>query len=90
MADAAREAAGCIIYAGYKKRDGTYSCDLLTAKSRLVSNTIPRNELEGVRLMAGMMEDRKKGRQDGRAECRTDGRKECRQNAGMQECRRQE
>ena len=54
-ADAAQSAAGAAIYACSKLGDDTFSCYLLTARSRLVAKTIPRNELEGVRLMAESM-----------------------------------
>ena len=54
-ADAATEAAGCMVYACYQKRDGLFSSELLTSRSKLVNFTIPRNELEGVRMMAQTM-----------------------------------
>ena len=52
ISDAAEVAGGCAIYAGFKKRDGSYSCKLLTSRSKLLHHTIPRNELEGIKLMA--------------------------------------
>ena len=55
MADAAQNAAGSAVYASFECKGNAYSCQLLSAKSRLVARTIPRNELEGVRLMADMM-----------------------------------
>ena len=51
MADAAKYAGGAIIYAGRKLKDGTWSCALITAKSKLMKSTIPRNELSAVMLM---------------------------------------
>ena len=50
ISDAAVSACGVAVYAGVPLPDGTYSCTLITAKSRLVSDTIPRNELCSVLL----------------------------------------
>ena len=33
-------------------RDGSYSCRLVYAKSRLMRNTVPRNELEAILMAA--------------------------------------
>ena len=52
LSDAAENACGCAIYAGFQMKDGNYSCKLLTARSKLISQTIPRNELEAIKLMA--------------------------------------
>jgi hypothetical protein len=52
LADAAEGAEGTAIYAGTKLPDGHYTCDLIMAKSRLMSHTVPRNELEAILLMA--------------------------------------
>ena len=52
VADAAARACGCTIYAGVRRPDGHYTCDLLLAKSKMVHSTIPRNELEAVVLAA--------------------------------------
>ena len=52
LADAAEGAGGTAIYGGVKLPDGSYTCDLLMAKSRLMSHTVPRNELEAILLMA--------------------------------------
>ena len=52
VADAAAKSCGCAIYAGVEKDDGSYSCNLILAKSKMVHSTIPRNELEGVVLAA--------------------------------------
>ena len=52
MSDAAEKAGGCAIYASYLLRNGNYSCMLLTARSKLMNQKIPRNELEGIKLMA--------------------------------------
>jgi hypothetical protein len=52
LADAAEGAGGTAIYGGFKMQDGSYSCSLLLSKSRLMSHSIPRNELEAIGLMA--------------------------------------
>ena len=57
VSDAAVSAGGCAIYGTYLQTDGKYSCKLLVAKSRRMKGTIPRNELESVRLMAEMAHD---------------------------------
>lgn len=57
ISDAAVSAGGCAIYGSFLKTDGTYSCALLTAKSRMMKDSIPRNELEAVRLMAEVASD---------------------------------
>ena len=51
ISDAAANAGGAAIYASYRLPDGNYSCSLLTAKSRLLDGTIPRNELSAIMLM---------------------------------------
>lgn len=57
LSDAAVSAGGCAIYGSYKRADGSYSCKLLAAKSRMMKFSIPRNELEAVRLMAELAND---------------------------------
>ena len=52
LADAGEGAGGAAIYGGIEKPDGTYTCNLLFAKSRLMRHTVPRNELEAIVLMA--------------------------------------
>lgn len=52
LSDAAVCAGGAVIYASYKLRDGSYSCQLLTSKSKLLDMSIPRNELSAILLMA--------------------------------------
>ena len=52
ISDAAELAGGCAIYGCYKRTNGQYSCGLLTARSKLLGNKVPRNELEGIKLMA--------------------------------------
>ena len=52
VSDAAESAGGAALYAGYLLPDGSYSCQLLTAKSKLLNSSIPRNELEGILLMS--------------------------------------
>ena len=51
VADAAKCAGGAIIYAGRKMLDGSWSCAMITAKSKLMKSTIPRNELSAIMLM---------------------------------------
>ena len=52
ISDASDKAGGCAIYGGYQLPDGSYSCSLLCSKSRLMRNTVPRNELEAILLCA--------------------------------------
>jgi len=52
LSDAGKDAAGTIIYAGRKLLDGSWSCALLAAKSKLVDKTIPRNELSAILMMS--------------------------------------
>ena len=51
LSDAGEYAGGCAIYASYLLKDGSYSSQLLTAKSRLMNFSIPRNELMAIKLM---------------------------------------
>ena len=57
VADAAEHAGGAACYAGWLLKDGSYSCQLLTARSKLLTQTIPRNELESVKLMTELAVD---------------------------------
>jgi len=50
VSDASDRAGGCAIYGGYKLPDGSYSCSLLCSRSKLMKNTVPRNELEAILL----------------------------------------
>ena len=50
VTDAAESAIGAAVYIGFQRPDGSYTCRLLTAKSRLLSGTIPRNELAAILL----------------------------------------
>ena len=50
--DAATTMCGCAIYARFKRKNGDYSCQLLTSRSRTTTSTIPRNELEGCLIAA--------------------------------------
>ena len=59
VSDAAESAGGCAIYGSFLLTDGTYSCRLLTSRSKLMSQSVPRNELEGIRLAAIMAADLK-------------------------------
>jgi hypothetical protein len=52
LADAGEGAGGAAVYGGVEKPDGTYTCNLLFAKSRLMHHTVPRNELEAIVLAA--------------------------------------
>ena len=52
FADAAHDAGGAAIYAGVQVAPGVYSSSLLTAKSRLMKGTVPRNELSAIMLMS--------------------------------------
>jgi len=54
LSDAAVTAGGAAIYASYLCTDGSYSCQLLTSKSKLLDLSIPRNELSAVLLMSEM------------------------------------
>ena len=51
ISDAAAHAGGVAIYIGFELQDGSFSNQLLTAKSKLLSATIPRNELIAILLM---------------------------------------
>ena len=51
LSDAAEHAGGAVVYGGRKLRDGSWSCSLITAKSKLMKSTIPRNELSAIMLM---------------------------------------
>lgn len=50
--DAAERMSGCSVYARFKLSDGSYSCQLITGRSKTAHFTIPRNELEGIALAA--------------------------------------
>ena len=50
LSDAGKHAGGAAVYAGRKIRDNFWSCSLLGAKSRMMSETIPRNELSAILL----------------------------------------
>ena len=51
LSDAGEQAGGAAVYAGVELTDGTYSCGLVAAKSKLMSGTVPRNELSAIMLM---------------------------------------
>ena len=57
VSDAAANAGGGCIYAGVKLPDGSYSCKLLASKSKLLKESVPRNELEAIRITAGLAYD---------------------------------
>ena len=52
LVDAAEHAGGAAVYIGYELPDGSFSCSLLTSKSRVMSGTVPRNELSALLLGA--------------------------------------
>ena len=54
VSDAATNMGGAAIYAGVELSDNTFSCQLLTSKSKIMSNSIPRNELEAIRIGANL------------------------------------
>ena len=51
VSDAAEHAGGASVYGGRKLMDGSWSCSLITAKSKRMKGTIPRNELSAILLM---------------------------------------
>ena len=51
LSDAGTNAGGAIVYAGRKYKDGTWSCSMIAAKSKLMKFTIPRNELSAILMM---------------------------------------
>ena len=55
FSDAAHSAGGACVYAGVEQDDGTYTCRLLAAKSKLLHATIPRNELTALMLLTELM-----------------------------------
>ena len=52
LSDAGATAGGAVVYAGVKMDNSSYSVGMLTAKSKLMDATIPRNELNAIMLMA--------------------------------------
>ena len=52
MADAAEFAGGAAVYAGKELKPGVWSCSLLAAKSKVMKETVPRNELSAILLCA--------------------------------------
>ena len=52
MSDAAASAGGAEVYSGRKLQDGTWTCNLLASRSKLMSATIPRNKLSAIMMMA--------------------------------------
>ena len=51
FSDAAVAAGGAAVYARYELDNGSYSCQLLTAKSKMMDMSIPRNELSAILIM---------------------------------------
>ena len=52
LADAAEFAGGAAVYAGKEISPGVWTCSLLAAKSKMMKETIPRNELSAILLCA--------------------------------------
>ena len=57
ISDAAEFAGGGAVYAGVELENGNYSCQLMASKSRLMKNSVPRNELEAIRITAALAYD---------------------------------
>lgn len=51
FSDAGEHAGGAAVYAGVQLADGSYSCGLVASKSKIMSGTVPRNELSAIMLM---------------------------------------
>ena len=51
LSDAGTHAGSVVFYIGYKLKGRGYSNQVLTSKSKLMAETIPRNELNAVLLM---------------------------------------
>ena len=51
LSDAGALAGGAVVYAGVELPDGSFSCGMVAAKSKLMDATIPRNELSAIMLM---------------------------------------
>jgi hypothetical protein len=52
LSDAATSMCGVAVYARFRLADDSYSCQLITARSKTTQASIPRNELEGCSLAA--------------------------------------
>lgn len=52
LSDAASNCGGAAIYAGIQLDDNSFSCQLIASRSKLMSHSIPRNELESIRIAA--------------------------------------
>ena len=52
LSHAGAAAGGAAIYAGRKLKDGSWTCNLLSSRPRMMKATIPRNELLAVMMMA--------------------------------------
>ena len=64
LSDAAMNMGGAAIYVGHQMSDGNYSCQLLTSRSKIMAHTIPRNELESLRLSAILAQEVKDALRD--------------------------
>ena len=54
LSDASKVAGGSAIYAGFKQPSGNFSVQLLTAKSKLLDASVPRNELSAIMYTADL------------------------------------
>ena len=57
LSDAACMSGGAAVYAGIRLEDGSYSCQLLSSRSKLMQESIPRNELNALRIGANLVFD---------------------------------
>ena len=64
LSDAATNMGGAAIYIGHQMPDGYFSCQLLTSRSKIMAHTIPRNELESLRLSAILAQEVKDALRD--------------------------
>ena len=55
ISDAAVECGGAAVYATYLRKDGSYSAQILCSKSKLMTGSIPRNELDSIRILTDLM-----------------------------------
>jgi hypothetical protein len=55
LADAGLGCGGAAVYAGVELTDGSWSCQLVASKSKLMKDTVPRNELSAIGVLADLM-----------------------------------
>ena len=51
LSDGAEHAGGAVVHGGRRLKDRSWSCSLITTKSKLLNGIIPRNELSAIMLM---------------------------------------